>query len=58
VSLSFILVVRGFEKTWCDEIERALKQRIREFVNIAKIWKPEVLVMNDEAAARWNIIVS
>jgi hypothetical protein len=56
-ALSFVLVIRGFEKTWCDEIERALKERIRESVSITKIWKPEVLVMNDETAARRNIAV-
>jgi hypothetical protein len=58
LSLSFILVIRGFERSWCDEIERALKQRFRESVSIAKIWKPEVLVMNDETAAKRNITVS
>jgi hypothetical protein len=58
VSLVFILVIRGFEMSWCDEIESALKQRIRASTSIAKIWRPKVLVMNDEVAAIQNVTVS
>jgi hypothetical protein len=57
VSLMFILVIRGFERSWCDEIVMAVKEKVRKSVSIAKIWKPEILVMNDEIAANRNIIV-
>jgi hypothetical protein len=57
VSLMFILVIHGFERSWCDEIVMAMKERVREFVSIAKIWKPEILVMNDETASKRSITV-
>jgi hypothetical protein len=57
VSLEFVLVINSFQKSWCDEIERALKIKIFESFCMAKIWKPQVSVMNHEYAKKWNIIV-
>ena len=57
-SLIFVLVINGFEKSWCDEIQKALERQIRKSVCMAKIWKPEVLVMNYEIAASRNITVA
>jgi hypothetical protein len=56
VSLMFVLVINGFEKSLCDEIERALKQRIRESVCMSKIWKPDVCVMNHVTAKERHLI--
>ena len=58
VSLMFILVIRGFEKSWCDEIVKALREKVMESVDIAKIWKPKVVVMNEKDAAMRNITIS
>lgn len=57
VSLMFILVINGFDRSWCDEIEKALTNRMRDSICISKIWKPEVFVINDEAAASRKITV-
>jgi hypothetical protein len=56
VSLTFILVINGFEMSWCNEIERALTNRLRESICMAKIWKPKVLVLNQEIAKRHELI--
>jgi hypothetical protein len=55
VSLMFILVINGFDKSWCDEIEKALTNRIRESVCMSKIWQPEIFVINDKTAAKRNL---
>ena len=55
VSLVFVLVIRCFERPWCSYIERALKNRIFESICIEKIWKPEVHVLNHEAAIQRNL---
>jgi hypothetical protein len=57
VSLMFILVIRGFEKSWCDEIVRSLRERVSKSASIAKIWKPKIIVMNEKVAAIHNITV-
>ncbi|MDR1245710.1 MAG: hypothetical protein LBK57_01620 [Clostridiales Family XIII bacterium] len=56
VSLMFVLVINGFEKSLCGEIERALKQRFRESVCISQIWKPDVCVMNHATAKERHLI--
>ncbi|MDR2706703.1 MAG: hypothetical protein LBC02_13060 [Planctomycetaceae bacterium] len=58
VTLMFILVINGFKMSWCVEIEKALNQRIRESICMSKIWKPEVIVINNETAAKNNITVN
>jgi len=58
MSLTFILVLNEFEKSWCGEIERALTNKIRESICMSKIWKPEVIVINNEIAAERKITVS
>ncbi|MDR1083496.1 MAG: hypothetical protein LBP22_01250 [Deltaproteobacteria bacterium] len=58
LTLTFMLVTKGFEESWCDEIERALNRRIRESVCMSKMWKPEVVVINDATAAKRKIAVS
>jgi len=53
----FVLVINGFEKSWCDEVERALINKIRESICMSRIWKPEVYVMNHEMAAKRKLII-
>jgi len=55
-SLQFILIIKSFEKSWCDEIEKALMNLMRNSVCISKIWKPEVFVINDEIATCHGIV--
>jgi hypothetical protein len=57
VSLELILVINGFDKKWCKNIKNALTNQISESVCITKIWKPEVLVMNDKSAVDFGLIV-
>lgn len=58
VTLTFILVINNFSKTWCYNIKKAIANRLRESVCMAKIWKPEIYVINDQAAAHFNLTVS
>ena len=57
VSLLFVLVINGFEKTWCDEVERALLNKIRESICMARIWKPEVCVLTYETAIKKKLTI-
>jgi hypothetical protein len=57
VSLVFVLVIKGLEKTWCDEIQKALTLQIRDAVCMSKIWRPEIAVMNDVTAIKRGILV-
>ena len=55
VSLEFVLVINGFKKSWCYGVERALLNKIRESICMARIWKPKVYVINHEAAIIKNL---
>ena len=57
VSIEFLLVINGFAGAWCNEIQKALVNRIRELIYISKIWKPEVYVINRETAVKRNLVV-
>lgn len=58
VKLSLFLIINGFDISWCDEIEKTLKEKMRKSLCIAKIWKPKFYVINDKIAAKRNLIVS
>jgi hypothetical protein len=58
VSLTFILVINGFEESWCDEIERALINKLRESICMAKIWQPDVSVINNTTAVTLGLIAN
>lgn len=58
VSLQFILVIRDHKEDWCDNIEKALTNRIRKSICMSKIWKPDVIVISDKAAMERKIIVN
>ena len=55
VSLAFVLVINGFERSWCEEIERALRNKIGKSVCLSRIWKPEVYVINQESASKRHL---
>jgi hypothetical protein len=57
VSLVFILVINGFEQSWCTPIEKAIINQLNNSVCMANIWKPTVRVINHETAQRRKIIV-
>ncbi|MDR2118086.1 MAG: hypothetical protein LBP25_00920 [Tannerellaceae bacterium] len=56
VSLKFVLVIRNHEEKWCRPVKRAIEQTLP--VHISKIWKPEVLVINQKTAQKHNIVES
>ena len=58
VSLVFVLVINGFHKSWCDEVERALANKLRESICIDKIWKPEISVLNHEEAIKRKLSIA
>lgn len=58
VSISFVVVFNNFEKRWCSPIQKAVLNKLSESICIAKVWKPEVFVINDEIAKQRNLISS
>ena len=57
VYLDFVLVLNNFEKSWCVRIKDAITNQLRKSKCMAKIWKPEVSVINCEMAQRLNLII-
>ena len=57
VSLTFVLIFNNFELKWCAPVKKALTNQICQSECMAKIWKPEVFVMNNETAKGENLIV-
>ncbi|MDR2466667.1 MAG: hypothetical protein LBD35_04665 [Prevotellaceae bacterium] len=55
VSLNFILVINNFELRWCVPIEKALINQLSKSKCIAKIWKPNIFVLNNEMALKQNL---
>ena len=55
VSLVFLLVITKHKIEWCKKIERALTAALPSYLKL--IWKPEVYVVNQEIAAKRNLIV-
>ena len=58
MSLKFVLVINKFDRSWCVDIEKALTNRIRESICMSKIWKPKIIVINNEIAAEHEITAS
>jgi hypothetical protein len=56
VSLVFVLVINGFEDTWCKPIQDALNKQLMQTVVIARIWVPQVFVINDETAKKLELV--
>jgi len=56
VTLVFVMVIKGFEQTWCIPIQKALLAEISKSIIMAKIWKPEVDVINEETAKKKRLI--
>jgi len=57
VSLNFVLIFNCFEQKWCVPIQKALTNQLCKSKCIAKIWKPTVLVMNQEMASKQRLII-
>lgn len=55
ISLQFVLIFNNFEQKWCIPIEKALINQLRKSKCIAKIWKPDVSVINHETAAKRSL---
>ena len=54
VSLKFILVIRNHKTEWCRPIKQAIGQILP--VHISKICRPEIFVINQATAQKYNII--
>ena len=57
VTIMFVLVINSFDKSWCDEVERALLNTIRESICVSRIWKPEIYVLTHEMATKWKLTI-
>jgi len=54
VLLKFVLVIRNHQIEWCYPVQLAIEQALP--VHIKKIWKPEILVINQEEAQKYNMV--
>jgi len=55
-SMAFILVIKNHELKWCRKIKAALTAALPSFLK--KIWKPEIYVINQNVARKYNLTVS
>ena len=58
VSIVFVLVINGFEKAWCNNVEIELVNKLRKSSYIQRIWKPKVHVINHESAFQRKLIIA
>jgi hypothetical protein len=56
VSLKLVVILNDFEKGWCNQIRKALTNKLKQSNYIVKIWRPEVFALNSEDAAAQNFI--
>ena len=49
----FMLIIRGHKKEWCSDIQTALQ---RELIALRKIWRMDVVVLNDEQTCKRRFI--
>ena len=56
VSIVFVLVIKNHASEWCKPIYAKLVEQLPLYLK--KIWKPDVVVMNHETAAKWNLTVN
>ena len=54
ISLKFVLIIRNHQMGWCRSVKHAIGQILP--LHISKIWKPEVLVINQETAQKYNLV--
>ena len=52
--ICFILIIQKHEKTWSTSLQDCLARDMRE---ILKIWKADVIVMHQEQALKYHLIV-
>lgn len=51
--IKFVFVIHGHQKEWLPPIREALLKAMDSF---NKIWKSDIIVLNDEMAMRWNLV--
>lgn len=53
--IQFILIIKNHQKEWCNSVQEALQKRLHALL---KIWKAEVLVLNEEQARIFHLCQS
>jgi len=56
VFLIFILVIKNHEIKWCRPIKQKITLTLPSYLK--KIWKPEVYVLNHEAASKRKLVIT
>ena len=56
VTLMFILVIKEHELIWCKRIKETLMDALPLYLK--RIWDPTVWVINQEVAAKYNLVIS
>ena len=51
--IKFVFVIHGHQKEWLPPIREAL---LKEMESFSKIWKSDIIVLNDEMAMKRNLI--
>lgn len=53
--IQFILIIKNHQKEWCNSVQEALQKRLHALL---KIWKAEVLVLNEAQARIFHLCQS
>lgn len=53
--IQFILIIKNHQTEWCNSVQEALQKRLHALL---KIWKAEVLVLNEEQARIFHLCQS
>lgn len=52
---AYFLIIKNYQKEWCNSVQEALQKRLHALL---KIWKAEVLVLNEEQARIFHLCQS
>ena len=58
VTITFVLVIKTHERNWLPPVKDALEQAVFRQVRVHKLWKCNVVVMNEEMAKNTRLLVS
>ena len=50
--IQFILIIKNYQKEWCNSVQDALQKRLHALL---KIWKAEVIVINEVQALKYHL---
>ncbi len=53
---TFILVIKNHKIEWCMKVKEALETALNQYIRIKKIWKCEVLVLNEQQAVQHKLV--